>query len=72
MAGCWDAGIPVNEGRMKCLENHLEGKFKRRDSKHIDPYTPEEKNYINVATHKVNHTLQMLGYPPLPTYPDVM
>ncbi|KAK4327314.1 hypothetical protein Pmani_002255 [Petrolisthes manimaculis] len=65
-------GSPVDEGRMRCLENHLEGKFKRGSSKHIDPYTPEEKNYINVATNKVNLTLQMLGYPPLPTYPDVM
>ncbi|KAK3895065.1 hypothetical protein Pcinc_001161 [Petrolisthes cinctipes] len=64
-------GTPVDEGRMSCLEAHLEGKFKREGSKQIDPYTTEEKNYIAAATYKVNNTLQMLGYAPLPTYPHL-
>ncbi|KAK4289344.1 hypothetical protein Pmani_037683 [Petrolisthes manimaculis] len=64
-------GTPVDEGRMSCLKLHIEGKFKRESSKEIDPYTPEEKNYIAAATYKVNNTLQLLGYAPLPTYPHL-
>lgn len=61
-------GVPRDEGRMACIASHLEGNFKRKDSKEIDPYTLEEKVSIVKAANAVNRTLQVMGYPPLPSY----
>lgn len=61
-------GVPRDEGRMACIASHLEGNFKRKDSKEIDPYTLEEKVSIVKAANAANRTLQVMGYPPLPSY----
>ena len=53
---------------MSCLLANSEGKFHRKGNKPLDPYTPKEKMAMGVAAGRVNRTLIMLGYPPLPTY----
>ncbi|KAG0710471.1 WSC domain-containing protein 1 [Chionoecetes opilio] len=60
--------VPEDEGRMACIAEHLEGKFKRKGNKNIDPYTVQEKTSMAAAARAVNRTLQLLGYAPLPSY----
>ncbi|XP_063863253.1 sialate:O-sulfotransferase 1-like isoform X1 [Scylla paramamosain] len=61
-------GVARDEGRMACIASHLEGSFKRKGSKNLDPYTTMEKISIVEATKAVNRTLQLTGYSPLPPY----
>lgn len=53
---------------MTCITSHLDGSFKRKGNKHIDPYTTEEKAVMSAEARVVNRTLQAMGYSPLPTY----
>ncbi|XP_050687511.1 WSC domain-containing protein 1-like isoform X2 [Eriocheir sinensis] len=63
-------GVPRHEERLACLSLQLEGTFKSEESEPRDPYTFEEKVMMAAEARTVNSTLQLLGYSPLPSYPD--
>lgn len=64
--------IPADENRLRCLENHLEGSFKRPHRNESDPYEPEEKAAMSYAVQRVRRLLNLLGYPEMPKYEELV
>ncbi|XP_076031065.1 sialate:O-sulfotransferase 1-like [Oratosquilla oratoria] len=60
-------GIEPDEGRLSCLQKHLDGEYKGNQLT-IDPYTHKEKLAFANAINFVNTSLQKRGFDPLPDY----
>ncbi|XP_037805149.1 WSC domain-containing protein 1-like [Penaeus monodon] len=63
--------VPADKGRLQCLEDHLQGSFKRPDKKEIDPYGADEKASMSYAVRRVKRLLGMLGYAEMPVYREL-
>ncbi|KAK4326445.1 hypothetical protein Pmani_003047 [Petrolisthes manimaculis] len=61
-------GVPVDESRLNCTRTHLKGPYKREGNREFNPYTTEEQLWMAQAVKRVNQTVQLLGYQPLPHY----
>ncbi|XP_042880020.1 WSC domain-containing protein 1-like [Penaeus japonicus] len=64
--------FPTEEGRLKCMADHLQGSFKRPKKNETDPYVTGEKEGMSYAVKRVNRLLTLLGYPELPVYEDLL
>ncbi|XP_064093196.1 sialate:O-sulfotransferase 2-like [Macrobrachium nipponense] len=65
-------GLPVSEGRMRCLQSHITGSFKRKGREMKDPFSESENRSFAVAVSSVRRLLRGLGYPEPPLYDDVV
>nr|XP_027224132.1 uncharacterized protein LOC113816288 [Penaeus vannamei] len=63
--------IPVDDGRLQCLEDHLQGSFKRPNKKETDPYSEEEKLALSYAVKRVKRLLRIMGYAEMPVYGEL-
>ncbi|XP_037790990.1 WSC domain-containing protein 1-like [Penaeus monodon] len=60
-------GVPADEARLACLQNHLKGPAMGLQ-RQVDPYSPEQKMAIKKAIANVSDLLQKRNFPPLPAY----
>ncbi|KAK4306899.1 hypothetical protein Pmani_021306 [Petrolisthes manimaculis] len=65
-------GVPEDESRLNCTRTHLKGPYKREGNREFNPYTTEEQLLMVQAVKRVNQTVQLLGYHPLPHYSIIM
>ncbi|XP_037804930.1 WSC domain-containing protein 1-like [Penaeus monodon] len=63
--------VPVDEGRLACLESHLSGTFKRPGKKEPDPFTYNEKKMMSLAVMRISRLLRLRGFPAPPHYPSI-
>ncbi|XP_069973835.1 sialate:O-sulfotransferase 1-like isoform X2 [Penaeus vannamei] len=63
--------VPIDEGRLACLESHLKGSFKRPEKKESDPFTYNEKKMMSLAVMRISRLLRLRGFPPPPPYPSI-
>lgn len=63
--------IPIDDGRLQCLEDHLQGSFKRPNKKETDPYSEEEKLALSYAVKRVKRLLRIMGYAEMPVYGEL-
>ncbi|KAK3852677.1 hypothetical protein Pcinc_040744 [Petrolisthes cinctipes] len=61
-------GVPEDERRLNCTRTHLKGPYKREGNREFNPFTTEEQLLMTQAVKRVNQTVQLLGYQPLPHY----
>ncbi|XP_068241281.1 sialate:O-sulfotransferase 1-like [Palaemon carinicauda] len=64
-------GLPIDEGRMQCLQSHLTGSFKRKGSEIPDPFTEKENSTFAVAVSSVRRIIKAFGYPEPPFYDGI-
>ncbi|KAK3889593.1 hypothetical protein Pcinc_006402 [Petrolisthes cinctipes] len=60
--------VPEDERRLNCTRTHLKGPYKREGNREFNPFTTEEQLLMTQAVKRVNQTVQLLGYQPLPHY----
>ncbi|XP_063612783.1 sialate:O-sulfotransferase 1-like [Penaeus indicus] len=60
-------GVPADEARLACLQNHLQGPGLGLQ-RQVDPYSPEQKRAIAEAIAYVSELLRKRDFPPLPAY----
>ncbi|KAK4322373.1 hypothetical protein Pmani_006887 [Petrolisthes manimaculis] len=64
--------VPEDESRLNCTRTHQKGSYKREGNIEFNPYTTEEQLLMVQAVKRVNQTVQLLGYQPLPHYSIIM
>nr|XP_027232289.1 WSC domain-containing protein 1-like [Penaeus vannamei] len=60
-------GIPADEGRLACLQNHIQGPALGLQ-RQVDPYSPEQKVALAEAVASISELLRKRNFPPLPDY----